>query len=424
MALGILEVREMNDSLWENGESIGRIGSRESSLTDYGNQWVNGYEQSMGYGQSMGYDDFGDSINPMQVNKPMKLPKGMLSTGYSKEEAMIGLMEWAMHNGENGLDDVIVSAVGLDFIANHPSELYNLSNINIELLRKLNFTSMDIAMLKVARLFNCYSTASTISRKFCIPYGEAEKIKYMDDLDTGRITINSNDDLATHIARMYSGGRRLTTSDLSLSTVTDIPRKVAVFGIRAERFKLFNSNTRGYKRDATIYELVKVNQNNIHCIVHKRPVIRYNESLEEEGVCRIIRIIDKKSIEVAFNKNYCVMCNKFIIVASLRKPDIHCGMISIICKDGTQVYVYAQMVAGDKQLNYYSGNQRVYDYGFFGYEIKPKLLKSAEKVYRHIGGIISSAVNPTIQFTTVPNNKVVSIDSDSEVGNDINFDKL
>lgn len=381
----------------------------QGSLDSYMYNNLNGYNQSLGRGRK---DSF-------------KLPKDMFSTGYRKDESQIGLMEYAKDNGTSGLEETVINVVGMDYIESRAMELKYALEIDKDMLIRLGFRNNEIGMLIVARFFGCSSSVQKMVNKFKMDFRDAQRVKYMDDIMTGRVTVNNRVELAEHLKRIYTGARRLDISDLAISTVTDMPRKVAVFGIKADRFKLFNSNAKGYKSKDRIYTVTKISQSYVHFITKKRPVIKYDESLEETGVCKVVRIIDECSIEVAVHKNHCMICNRFIILASMKKPSVHFGMVEIICRDGSTVYVYAQASNAYKQSNYYSGNQRVYDYGYFGNEIRGKLLRNAQAVYARVNGLIVTVVEPTMKFETLSlESNGVSTDSDSSIEDDINFDKV
>lgn len=64
------------------------------------------------------------------------------------------------------------------------------------------FTQQEINALKFLVQNDGRITVNNMVQGYNIPYEEAQKIKYMYDICTGRVSINSDDDISKHLRRM------------------------------------------------------------------------------------------------------------------------------------------------------------------------------------------------------------------------------
>lgn len=88
---------------------------------------------------------------------------------------------------------------------------------------------------------------------------------------------------------------------------------------------------------------------------------------------------------VSINKNFCRLCNRYIIVASFREPDFHFGKYTIINEDGKRYYVFATILRGQKNgvTGLKGGSQRIYKYGVNKNKIKSDLERTAYWLYNY-----------------------------------------
>lgn len=221
-----------------------------------------------------------------------------------------------------------------------------------------------------------------------IPYEQARKIRYMYDICMGKVQVESTNDLSKHMKKMFGNTRKIGIQDLAVSKINKVPRKAIVAGITDRAFALYNSKQ--YPMYERLYDVINVTGSRIFIETTRRPVLKFKQAKVVEGVIEIVETkIGGKTI-VAFDKKYCKLCNRFIVVASLRKPEFHHGMIEVICIEGTKVYVYAQTLGTKENVSYNLGTQRVYDYGFFPNEIDIKLKSSGAELYRHLCGVYAT----------------------------------
>lgn len=256
-------------------------------------------------------------------------------------------------------------------------------DINHEMLRSIGFTDEEIATFEYI-ISNGGNISKPALLSYGLPYELANKIKYMYDIVTGKITIESTDDLVRHLRKMFGNHRRIGITDLALSKIRKVPRKAVIAGIKDETFSIYNSNN--YKPEERMYDVVNITNDRIFIETTRKPVLKYGQSKKIDGVIEIIELKPDKKVVVAVNKKYARLCNRFVIVASLRRPQFYHGLIEIICIEGTRVYVFAQSI-GNKETIRYSSTQRVYDYGYLPNEIQPKLIKVASELYPMICGV-------------------------------------
>ena len=268
-------------------------------------------------------------------------------------------------------------------------------------MKSMGFTQEEIQALTFIVNNEGKAAVSTMVQYYGIPYEEAQKLKYMYDICTGRIVINSEDDISKHLRKMFGRHRRIGIQDLSTSTISEIPRAALIAGIPKDTpFAIWNSIN--YPKEQRLYRVIDTSGQNIIIETDRIPKLKYKEAKKIDNMLEIKEDPVNGKMKVAVNKEYCRMCNRFIIVASLRRPEFHHGLISIICMEGTKVYIYADTLAPNKNSRYYNATQRVYDFGFFPNEIGPKLLNCATMVYQRVCGVYASQLPANMDFIMLP----------------------
>lgn len=269
--------------------------------------------------------------------------------------------------------------------------------INESMLLSLGFMPEEIEILKYIRYTGGKTSINELSRM--MPYENAKRIKYMQDIINGKVLLEDKEDLCKHLRKLWGNKRKIGINDLMLSKVNRIPRMAVVGGIRQKPFTVFNSKQ--YDIEERMYEVKKITSSRIIVESSKKPVIRYNEPKEIEGVLEIQEVLPNKNILVAFEKKYIRLCNRFIIVGSLRKPEFHHGLVEIIAIDGTKVYVYAKTMSEGEKVKYSGSTQRVYGYGFLPNEISGKLYTSALELYKVVCGVNISIEEPNSDYSII-----------------------
>jgi len=278
-----------------------------------------------------------------------------------------------------------------------PERVYvsdSLIEINENMLLDLGFSLDEINLLKFI-IENEGKFSRNLLMKYDVPYELINRLKYMYDILIGRVSIESVEDLVKHLKKMFGTHRKIGITDLALSKINKVPRKAVIGNIKDKAFKIYNSKQ--YKPDKRIYDVEKVTNERIHIVTSRRPVLEYGHPKKIEGVIEILSEKPDKRLVIAVNKKYARLCNRFIIAASLRRPEFHHGLIEIICIEGTRIYVFAQSI-GTAETVRYSHLQRVYDYGIFPNTIQPKLINTASELYDIITGVYAIQYPANIDY--------------------------
>ena len=272
------------------------------------------------------------------------------------------------------------------------------------MLRALGFTNQEMQALSFIVQNGGKVTVNAMVNYYGIPYEQAQKIKYMYDICNGKVIINSEDDLSKHLRKLFGKHQRIGMQDLAVSRVGEIPRTALVAGIPSNSpFAIWNSKQ--YDPLNRMYRVVEVGSNNILIETNRIPKLKYKQDKFIEGILEIKEGPKNGKLLVSINRKHCRLCNRFVIVASLRRPEFHLGMVEIICVEGTKVYVFADLLAAKKYSRYGNNTQRVYDYGFYPFEIQSKLMKSASAVYKKLCGVYAAPIKGNMDFVVLEEEK-------------------
>lgn len=287
-------------------------------------------------------------------------------------------------------------------------------NFNIDMLRSLGFTNEMINTMQYIISTNGKLTPAIISQ-YGIPYETARDIKYMYDIAIGKVVIDSEQDLIKHLRRMFGKNKRIGIDDLALSKIKDVPRMAVVGGIKQEPYTIYNSKE--YPPYDRLYKVVNVSNGNITVLTPRKPQIKHGTPLKTDVL--EIKGVHNGEVVISFSKKVCRLCNRFIIVASLRRPEFHHGLVEIICIEGTKVYVYAQTLKPSVGIKYNYGTQRVYEYGFLKPEINKKLMRTASQLYPIICGVVGKTYAANMDYITIPPEQPVEKPEEAVLDDDI-----
>lgn len=241
-----------------------------------------------------------------------------------------------------------------------------------------------------------------LAKHFRIVYGctpdEANKKAYEFNLQNGGV--DTKEGLVNHLKKINKNQVKITMNDLAVSKISNVPRVAVVANITQEPYTIWNSNQ--YKGAQSLYKVVDVTGQKITIETPRKPQIAYGQSKAIPGVFEIKGITANGNAIITFDKDYCRLCNRFIIIASLRLPEFHLGKYEIVCFEGTKVYVFASNMGIKENVHYNGGNQRVYDYGIFPQDIKPKLDKIAKGMYQYLKGMNVEYSAPTADYKVIP----------------------
>lgn len=323
---------------------------------------------------------------------------------------------------------------------------YSPSNVDYNVLVKLGFKGEEIDLVnQVASQFGKVTTdrVSKLTGNSLV----ASKINYLYNVicckdshralesinmlrksnmicdSTDEMTINAMINLAAHYKKMYSsmsgGNRAIFNKTLPRPKLGEVPKKAIVGGIKDEIFMIYNSNR--YLVKDRLYDVVSYNDMNTLIKTNRLPVLKNGMQAKVEGVAEIKKVVEKKNAEgtigskeavIAINNKYTRICNRYVIAASTHRPNIHCGMMAIICLDGTVLYVYAIELRGaDRvnggvdqftgQANKYKENSRnrvIYDYGYRACDIEQKIEAVSRFLYKGVRGLMPIKIRPQHSF--------------------------
>lgn len=269
--------------------------------------------------------------------------------------------------------------------------------VNTKRLLELKFTAQEIQFLKMF-ISNWGQVTAAKAVKICnLPPEQAKKLKYMYDICTGNVVIESPEDISKHFRRMFGAHRRIGIQDLAVSKIQKVPRKAVVGGIPNGPFSIYNSSR--YSANERMYNVIDVTGTNIIIRTDRKPILKYGQAKKIDGVLEIREVNKDGTVDIAFNKNHARLCNRFIVVASLRRPEFHHGMVEMIAIEGTKVYVFNQTMGDGEMPNYKNGTQRVYDFGFTKEELCTKLMHVSKNMFTYIKGVWSCVEKPNSDFT-------------------------
>lgn len=283
--------------------------------------------------------------------------------------------------------------------------------IDPQSLVNLGFNQAYIDVLYEA--MNCMGNvtqAKLIRAGLC--QNDAYIIKYMYDICVGKVRVETPDELAKHLRKLFGRFRRIGIQDLAVSRISDIPRVAVVAGIPNGPFAIYNSNR--YSVKDRIYKVVSVSSTNITIESSRLPVLRYKEPRFIEDIIEIKEKTKRNTVILEVNRKHCRLCNRFIVVASMKRPEFHHGMIEIICIEGTRVYIYVATASKSERLSYNSQTQRIYNFGYFPFEIETKLKESATSVYQKLCGVYSEFHPANSDYKILMEDKSDNSDSNSE----------
>jgi predicted ribosome-associated RNA-binding protein Tma20 len=242
---------------------------------------------------------------------------------------------------------------------------------------------------------------------------DAKVAVYAQNLQNGYAQNYSDTELVKHLKQTAGITRKITIQDLAVSNVSEVPRVAVISGITQEPFTIWNSSN--YKGTQALYRVVDVSGQKVTVETGKKPVLKYGANKVVPGVLELKGVKQNGNAVVVFDKKVCRLCNRFVIVASLKRPEFHLGCYDIICFEGTRVYVYASNMGTRDQVRYKGGTQRVYAYGIFPGDIKGKLDNEAKKIYGNLNGVKAQYQSANEDYRVVPTEQNDSIEEEEAV---------
>jgi hypothetical protein len=249
------------------------------------------------------------------------------------------------------------------------------------------------------------------------PVDKVALVKYAYKIMRGEIVIETNNEWSQHLKKLAGGAYKIKAGDLKSSVLVEVPRYCVVAGLK-DPFSIWNSSQ--YRGEDRFYAVDHAGEKNIHFKTTKIPVLRRFEKKEIEDVCGVESDNISGEIEAWASKKHCKLVNRYVIVASLRRPDRHLGLFQIICIEGTFVYVYAKQLKRSTKPGLGNGNNRVYDWGIDGNFIQKKLGDAMKNVFIGLKGVRYEYEDPVEDYNEIiDESETEEIDLDESYTDDV-----
>ena len=278
----------------------------------------------------------------------------------------------------------------------------DIINIDEYRLLSIGFNQQEINQLNYVYNNGGKFTTSAL-QSYGYTYEQAKRLNYMYNICAGKVQVDSKEEMSKHLRKTFGHNYRISMQDLAVSTITNVPRLAVVGNVSIEPFTIWNSNQ--YKGMQAMYKVIDVTTKNITIETPRKPKIPHGTPTNIKNVLEVKGVRNNGNAVVTFDRSCCQLCNRFVIVASLRNPEFHLGKYEILCFEGTKVYVYA-INMGIKENLRYGNTQRIYDYGIFPKDIKGKLDNIAKEMYKHLCGAGAEYHGPTMDYTVIPKEEV------------------
>lgn len=286
----------------------------------------------------------------------------------------------------------------MDFINSNTS-----CNIDITYLKNLGFTDIEIQQHNYILNNNGKFTIPTL-QQYGLTNEQAKRISYLHNICLGKISVNTEQEMIRHLRRLNNNQYKIGIQDLAVSKISTVPRIAIVSNIDVEPYSIWNSNR--YKGNNMLYRVIDVTTQKITIETARKPKLEKEKPLAIPGVLEIKGVRANGNAVITFDKKYCTLCNRFVIVASLRRPEYHHGLYEIVCFEGTKAYVFASTLQSTRDsVKYNMGTQRIYAYGIFPNDIKLKLSDVAKSMYQHLSGVSVQMEGSTQEYYVIDKEK-------------------
>lgn len=251
----------------------------------------------------------------------------------------------------------------------------------------------------------CVNAAFTIGRlqTYGYSFNQASRLKYMFDIYSGKIQIETQDELSRHLRKMSGGSYKISMQDFPKSKITDIPRVAVIANITQPPYDIWNS--KNYKGREAVYKVVDVNGQKITIETSRKPQFQNKPAKSKQEIFEIKGVRTNGNVVVAFNRKYCKLCNRFVVICSLRNPEFHLGKYEMICFEGTKFYVYAISIGTKETVRINSENYRIYDCGLPPNDIEGKLKNVAQQMYNQLKCVAVRYCESNSTFSVVDRDK-------------------
>lgn len=282
--------------------------------------------------------------------------------------------------------------------------------IDVNKLASIGFNAAEIQNMQYLYNNGARFTMQAL-QSYGYTYEQASRLMYGYNICAGKVSVDSKEEMIRHLRKMFGKQYRISIQDLAISNINSVPRVAVVANIQQAPYDIWNSNK--YSGKAALYKVVDVTGQKVTIETPRKPRLAYGQTKVLPGILEIKGVKANGNAVVVFDKKYCQLCNRFIIVASLRRPEFHHGMYEMMCFEGTKVYIYAMNMGTRENVKYSMGTQRVYDYGIFPGDIKGKLVTVAKNMYNHLHGVAIQFEGANSEFRVISTQKQEFDDEDS-----------
>lgn len=274
-------------------------------------------------------------------------------------------------------------------------------DFNYKRLMGLGFSKLEIDTCQ--RLFNqgAKFTTAFLQQVCGYDYETAAKLKYLYDIAQGKIEIETDDELCKHLKKIFGKKRKVTIADLPPSNITEVPKLCLIAEITDPLFYCYNSGL--YALHQRFYRVIQSTTTKTVIRTHRKPEIKFRGAKETEGVAKILSEEPNPdgSIDVEFNPKYTRLCNRYLILASPKRPEFHLGCYEIILVDGSKMYVFGRTLPAKWELKYKAAQERVLDSGIFPDELNKRITRAAEMVHKRLAGVKANTLDATSVFDLI-----------------------
>lgn len=319
--------------------------------------------------------------------------------------------------------------LNIDWLNSRPSVI---SASDRQKFYAISLSDADINALDIVLKAQVYGgfriTRSLLADGFRMTPGQIQRLNYLYKIYTGAVKVNLNinrvdNETVNYYKKMNRGSMKITVDDLARTSnkllESGIPRFAVVHDIpNGSIFSVWNSKQ--YTGEDKLFEVMDVTPENIIIMTGKLPKpCRFGQSAG-----KIIKILDPKEVDktgqatreaslagkafkqrkiaVKISKKYCAVTNRYIIVGSLQRSEMHFGEVELLCGDGTIVHLYAKPAPDGNTIHLKGGRQRIYDFGVLPEDIVPKLKEAAKNLGNHLGAVRYEYIAGSAKYSVMP----------------------
>lgn len=268
--------------------------------------------------------------------------------------------------------------------------------------QRIGFSRVEVTEFLRMLYVNASFTVRSL-QAYGYSFNQASRLKYMFDIFSGKIQVETPDEIARHLRKMSGGSYKIGMQDFPKSKITNIPRVAVIDNITQSPFDVWNS--KNYKVREAIYKVIDVSGHKITVETSRKPQLPNTQTKRTREIFEIKGARANGNIVVTFNKNFCKLCNRFVVVCSLRNPEFHLGKYEMICFEGTKVYVYAINIGSKETVRINSEKHRIYDCGLIPNDIEGKLKNTAQQVYNRLKCAAVKYFEPNSTYSVVDSGK-------------------